>query len=95
MNSDSPSIRAATLEDLNVLAVLNGVVQALHVANRPDVFRPTEHDAVLDWFRACLGRPNITVWIADLAGVPAGYLVTVLHERQEAVFSRAGRAGGN
>lgn len=92
MNSDPVSIRSAKLEDLTVLAELNSVVQDLHVANRPDVFRPTERKAVIEWFRGCLERPNINIFIAEREESAVGYLIAVVHERSDAVFSRAGRA---
>ena len=54
-------IRAATLDDINELCVLNSLVQNLHLAQEPEVFRPVPHDAVTEWFRSCLQQPAIRV----------------------------------
>ncbi|SRR5712692_10483425 len=92
MTHGTLTVRRATLEDVNELATPNGFVQDLHVTSRPGVFRPAEHSGVAQWFRSFLERPNMGAWLAEQDGTAVGYILTVLHDRPETVFSRASRS---
>jgi ribosomal protein S18 acetylase RimI-like enzyme len=87
----STTIRTAALGDEALLAVLNGFVHELHVANRPEHFRPTRVEHVSAWFRSLLQKPAVLIWIAEEDGVPVGYVSALLHEREENPFCSARR----
>jgi ribosomal protein S18 acetylase RimI-like enzyme len=77
----TPSIRLATLLDLDVLTKLNAQVQAIHVAERPDYFRaPNDRDAS-KWLGGMLEDPSIVVWLAHVADEAAGYVLVMIKER--------------
>jgi GNAT superfamily N-acetyltransferase len=80
------NIRAAVPGDERSLAVLNGVVQQLHVAGRPDFFKPTQLDEVAAWFRPLLRKPTAGIWLAEDDGVPIGYVLAFVRERAENPF---------
>jgi diamine N-acetyltransferase len=75
------NIRAAVPGDEPSLAVLNGIVQQLHVTSRPDFFKPTRLDEVTAWFRPLLEKPTVGIWLAEDQGSPIGYVLAFLHER--------------
>jgi len=87
----STTVRAAALGDEELLAVLNGLVHELHVANRPEYFKPTRAENVSAWFRSLLRQPTVLIWIAEEDGVPVGYVLALLHERPENPFCPARR----
>jgi hypothetical protein len=87
----STTIRAAVLGDEELLAVLNGLVHELHIANRPDYFKPTAAEEVSAWSRSLLQKPTASIWIAEEGGVPVGYVLALLHERAENPFCPARR----
>ena len=87
----STTIRAAVLGDEALLAVLNGFVHELHVANRPEYFKPTRAEHVSAWFRSLLQKPAVLIWIAEEDGVPVGYVLALFHEREENPFCSARR----
>ena len=87
----STTIRAAVPGDEARLAVLNGFVHDLHVANRPEYFKPTRAEHVSAWFRSILQKPAALIWIAEEDGVPVGYVLALLHEREENPFRSARR----
>ena len=68
--------RTATTGDIGVLVALNGFVQALHAEAHPDIFiEEPDPAAVSGWFAAAIADPNQRVWLAELDGNTAGYLV--------------------
>ena len=83
------TIRAAALGDEGVLAALNGIVHALHLANRPEYFKPARADDVSAWFRSLLETSAARIWLAEADGVPVGYIVVVFHQREANPFRRA------
>jgi|SRR5688572_4115840 len=87
----STTVRPAVLGDEELLAVLNGLVHELHVANRPEYFKPTRAENVSAWFRSLLQKPTALIWIAEEDGVPVGYALAFLHERAENPFCPARR----
>ena len=87
----SMSIRPAVVGDEALLADLNRFVQDLHLAQRPDHFRPTRLEEVARWYRSLLENPTIRLWIAEEDGLPVGYLLALVHEVPENPFVRARR----
>lgn len=87
----STLIRAAVLGDEALLATLNGFVHELHVASRPEYFKPTRADHVSTWFRSILQKPSALSWIAEEDGVPVGFVLALVHEREETPFCAARR----
>jgi ribosomal protein S18 acetylase RimI-like enzyme len=79
-------IRRAVRGDAACLAELNAAVHALHVAARPDVFKPSDRASLCVWFEALLDNPRARVWVAAELAALVGYLVLVEHERAESVF---------
>ena len=70
------TIGPAALGDEGRLASLNAIVQDLHVARRPDVFRATERDELEQWFRSMLERSTTQV---DRRGGRRGGGLRVMH----------------
>ena len=87
----SVSIRAAVLGDVQGLTILNGFVQDLHVARRPDSFKPSTQEEVVDWFSRLLRSTSARMWIAEEAGAAVGYVLTMVQERPESPFCRPRR----
>lgn len=87
----SMTVRAAVFGDEELLAVLNGLVHELHVANRPEDFKPARTEDVSAWFRSLLQKPTVLIWIAEEDGVPIGYVLAFLQERAENPFCPARR----
>jgi len=85
------AIRRAIEGDEPCLAALNGSVQGLHVAKRPDCFKPTAHEEVVAWFTAVLRDPTSRVWIAERNGTAVGYVLTMIQERVANPFCRSRR----
>jgi hypothetical protein len=69
----SATLRTAVLGDEELLAVLNGFVHELHVANRPEYFKPARLSDVSAWFRSLLPKPTVLIWVAEEVGLPVGY----------------------
>jgi GNAT superfamily N-acetyltransferase len=87
----STRIRPAVIGDEVLLADLNGFVQELHLAKRPDHFRSTQSAELATWYRSLLEEPTTRVLIAEEDGVPVGYLLAILHEAPESPFVRGRR----
>jgi len=85
------NVRQATSDDVQALVVLNGSVQELHVIHQPDYFKETAPRSVADWFSSMLQNPAVRIWFAELGGFPAGYALTVAHDRSENAFCFARR----
>jgi GNAT superfamily N-acetyltransferase len=82
------SVRRAVIGDESALGELAAMVHALHVAERPDVFRPlTAERLAQDWFRPVLqGDAAARVWLAEAAGAAVGYVLVKHHQRHERLF---------
>lgn len=78
-----PLVRPAKLDDIDDLAELNAEVQALHVANRPDQFKPTQADQLRERFTLLLADAAARVWVAELDHEVVGYAGAVIHARPE------------
>ena len=86
--------RTATIGDIGVLVALNAFVQALHAEAHPDIFRRKPDPApVSGWFAAAIADPNQRVWLAELDGNTAGYLVLRVIRRPPNPFKFADTYG--
>ena len=79
-------IRAAGIDDRDVLAGLNMEVQRLHFANRPDVFKPACLDGIAGWLAQLLMNPAASLWMAEDDGVAVGYAVVMVRNTPENPF---------
>ena len=85
------TVRRAAGRDAPTLAALTRFVHDMHLAHRPDYFKPTHADDVTARFRARLDEPTTAAWIAEADGRPVGYVLTFFHERAENPFCRPRR----
>ncbi|MFF4954974.1 GNAT family N-acetyltransferase [Streptomyces chattanoogensis] len=76
-------IRAASSDDVSLLATLNHVVHDLHQQHRPDLFIDCpETDAVEAFFRTQIADPSVTVLLADgTEGKALGYALARVKNR--------------
>ena len=81
--------RAAQVADMAALVELVREVQELHVANRPDVFKPIRDDEVVAWFNTLFASPAVRIFVAEVRGLICGYLGLVLRDHPEGPFSYA------
>ena len=68
---------------------LKASVHALHVARRPDFFRPMKAIEVAASLRGRLADPTIHVWMAEEEGKAIGYVLAIHRKREETSFSIA------
>ena len=88
------STRTATTGDIGVLVALNAFVQALHAEAHPDIFIERPDPApVSGWFAAAIADPKQRVWLAELDGNTAGYLVLRVIRRPTSPFKFADAHG--
>lgn len=71
-------IREAVATDVPALSALNDAVQALHVANRPEMFRPTRPEDLSVHFQHLFANAAAKVWVSEREGVLNGYLVGIV-----------------
>jgi len=83
------TIRAAAIGDEDVLAKLNGFVQAPHLQRRPDHFKHTHLPELAAWYRSVLGKPTARIWIAEDHGTPVGYVLATFQRAPENPFVQA------
>ena len=81
------AIRVAAPGDEAVLAGIAAVVQQLHFAERPDVFKPVNVEALRYWFRAALQMKERHILLAEVLGTAVGYAAVVDGERHEDAFA--------
>jgi GNAT superfamily N-acetyltransferase len=80
-------VRRATGEDETALGELGAMVHALHVAARPDVFRPLAASQLArEWFRPMLQDAGARVWLAEANGLPVGYVLVKHQTRHQMLF---------
>jgi ribosomal protein S18 acetylase RimI-like enzyme len=81
------TVRQAGPDDAAAIARLFRSVQTLHVAHHPDEFKPPAADeAERAWLAGILGGPEVRVWLAETAGVAAGYLLAQEVRREGSVI---------
>jgi len=85
------TVRAAVVGDEHALAALNRFGHEMHLARRPDYFRPTRADELAAWLRDLLDEPTTAAWIAEEEDFPVGYVLTFFHERAGNPFGHARR----
>lgn len=85
-------IRTATLEDVVILAQLNAHVQSIHVAARPKLFKATmDTEALAAHYLKLLADMHYRAFIAEVDQIPAGYILCILREVPENLFTYAQR----
>jgi GNAT superfamily N-acetyltransferase len=86
-------VRRAVRGEERVLAALNLVVQALHVAARPESFASSEArlDEVEAWFALALRTDTMSLWLAEVHGEAVGYALAELRVRPPNPFAPAAR----
>jgi len=83
-------VRKATLDDVDAIVRLNGVVQGLHHRELPERFKPPDAAAYASIVRAWLAEENRTWFLAELeGGDPVGYALAVRRERPESPLTRS------
>ena len=89
--ADKIAIRTASEGDARALAALSATVQELHVAERPDVFKPVDLGSLESWFRDAFEDPAWQILIAEVSDATVGYVAVTDNERVENAFARARR----
>lgn len=76
------------------IAPLNAIVQDLHAAARPDLFRSgADPSEVAGYFASWLVRPGMTALIACAAGQDLGYLLFEVQDRPGDCLTKAEKRG--
>ncbi len=85
-------IRRATIDDAELLCQLVKPVHDIHVAARPDIFKPhaVTPDLLAD-YREHLANDAVTVFITEEDGVAIGYILAKVIEREDNAYSYAVR----
>jgi diamine N-acetyltransferase len=76
-------IRRAAAGDVEALVALHREVHALHLAERPDQFKPTNDEEIAGVYRTRLNAANTRVWVALRDGRAVGHVVAIHHQRAE------------
>jgi GNAT superfamily N-acetyltransferase len=84
-------IRRARVEDLAALVPLQQAVHQLHLAQRPDQFKPMSDDEAAAALRERFDAPNAKLWLAESAGEIVGYAVTTEQNRESNAWCPARR----
>src|SRR5258706_8157240 len=84
----SMKVRRAEEKDLQLLVALHDEVHALHLAARPDQFKPAADGALDARFRELLAASDHKVWVAELHDRVVGYAVQQLRHRAELAVVR-------
>lgn len=80
-------IRKTTHDDIQTLSRLMAEVQRLHVAHEPEIFSPPEGDNFgVGFFEKMLAEPGNQIFIAEVAGDAAGYILLSIQEREADIF---------
>ncbi|PXA83280.1 hypothetical protein DMC25_18185 [Caulobacter sp. D4A] len=86
------AIRPAVEDDIPALVALNAVVQALHAALSPEVFKPKVDPVELAAFlRGLLDQPSNRLRVAAVDGAAVGYAWAEVQDRPETPFALARR----
>lgn len=89
---DPMYIRRADMRDVEAIAHLLVSVQEIHVAARPDVFKPMVIDNfLLETVAGQIDDPDAVTFIGEVNGAVIGYVYVVVIERPESVFTWAQR----
>ncbi|WP_394170721.1 GNAT family N-acetyltransferase [Saccharospirillum alexandrii] len=82
-------IREARIEDLDALYELNSVVHDLHVSFNVGVFKETDQLEVISWFKEIMTEKDFSVFVVELNGEIAGYILCKLNQRPSNIFLNA------
>jgi ribosomal protein S18 acetylase RimI-like enzyme len=82
-------VRRAAVDDAPLIASLNSDVQSIHAAALPWRFKPVDQGSYAKEVAAFLAKPEILVFIAEVAGDPAGYAHTETIRRLETALTFA------
>jgi shikimate dehydrogenase len=85
--SSGVTVRRATEADAHTLSRLDAPLAAIHHAAHPDYFRPDAYPASA--FEEMLAQANTQVYIAEVDGRPAGYVVAEVQRNPESDFNFA------
>ncbi len=85
--SHPATVRPATRADTDALVELCTMVQDLHVAAHPSEFHPLDRADARIFFQDWLGLPSAVILVADVGGVPVGYLAGAEQHRPHNPFS--------
>jgi GNAT superfamily N-acetyltransferase len=86
---DDLAIRSISDGDVDTLLTLKASVHALHVAARPDVFKPMSSAELGRWLRDRLAEDDTSGWLAERGGTRLGYVLAAHRSRPETSFSHA------
>lgn len=86
----SIAIRPATVEDAELLAALNVPVQQMHADMMPHIFKPAVvTPALIEHYQNALAGENTAAYIAEVDGMPAGYILCHIQLRPDNPFTFA------
>ncbi len=89
---DPMYIRRADMQDVRSIAHLLVSIQEVHMAVRPDVYKPmTVDDLLLDVVASQVSNPDAVTFLGEVNGYAVGYAYVVVNERPETVFKWAER----
>jgi diamine N-acetyltransferase len=88
------NIRTAAQKDIPLLAQLNRAVHQIHTDAHPELFKPVSplDPALLAFYQQMIDDPNTIIYIVEVDGAAAGYIIARMMYRLENVFSYALRA---
>jgi len=76
--------------DANAVALLNGEIQQLHAELEPTFFKTdASHAEVVAFFAAKLSAPGHGIQLAEIGGMPVGYVWFEVQDRPETPFQFA------
>jgi diamine N-acetyltransferase len=76
-------LRRAEAGDVEALVALHREVHELHLAQRPDQFKPTNDEEIARVYRTRLSAANTKVWVALRDGRAVGHIVAIHQQRAE------------
>ncbi|MET0793363.1 MAG: GNAT family N-acetyltransferase [Polyangiaceae bacterium] len=79
-------IRQASPADLGAICALNESVQALHVVNRPETFRPLRAHELTAHFAELLQDPSAKIWVSVADDLVNGYLVGIVRTQAPTLY---------
>lgn len=77
-------IRRASMQDVEAIAHVLASIQEIHLAARPDVFKPVSlNHLLLDTVTEQVSNPSAVTFIGEVNNVVIGYAYVVIAERPE------------
>ena len=86
MKSDI-QVREAVPEDRSAICKLCQLVQELHVAKRPELFKKVTLQDLESWFASAFRESVVKAWVAEVDGTIVGYTLTVQECIAETLFT--------